>query len=274
MQKVIFGKPDIAKLRKQGYECIDMHCHSTFSDGCSTISHIRDACKKLGIGIAVTDHNEIKGALAIAGFKEIRSIPGIEVSSSEGIHTLFYFHDKTEIQQFYSRIVEKNRRKENPFSCINASLAEIIDESRRYSCLISSSHPFAPARTGIHAFMKDPEFRKLMRKIPCIEAINSSNTAGRNKKAVEWGNSLKKKFTAGSDAHLTSMIGLAVTAAGCGGKFSPGSFLGQVEKGHAITAGKEVPLPMALARTLLKIRMFSRFPGSYLFRLARIMSRL
>jgi predicted metal-dependent phosphoesterase TrpH len=70
-----------------------MHFHSHHSDGLNRIATIADRARELNIGIAITDHNAIQGAVEIDNYKDILSIPGIEVTSAEGTHILIYFYD-------------------------------------------------------------------------------------------------------------------------------------------------------------------------------------
>ena len=56
---------------------------------------------ELGIGIAITDHNEIKGAVAIDEYKDLLTIPGIEITSAEGSHLLVYFYNINELKIFF-----------------------------------------------------------------------------------------------------------------------------------------------------------------------------
>ncbi len=255
MSKAIFAKPNIPQLKKKGYFCMDMHCHSCYSDGWQKIDEIYRKCRKMGIGIAITDHNEINGALKMSKYKDILTVPGIEVTSSEGIHTLFYFYNTKELEEFHKKVVKPNH-SENPFSDIKMGAAEIMEKSRRYNCLISTSHPFAPGSTGIGNFMKEKKYRKLLKHISFIEAINSSTFHYMNKKAVEWGNKIKKNFTGGSDAHTMGSVGTVITGV------KSENFLDALKK-DSIVVGKEASFPLLAARTLLKLRMWGRFPRFY-----------
>mgnify|MGYP001616438780 CR=1 FL=1 len=64
----------------------DLHTHTIASyDSCSTIAQIIKRCQKVGINcLAVTDHNEIDGALRMQDQAPFRVIIGEEIFSSEG----------------------------------------------------------------------------------------------------------------------------------------------------------------------------------------------
>jgi len=268
MNKAIFAKPNIPKLKKQGLACIDMHCHSRYSDGLSNINSIYKKCKKLGIGIAITDHNEVKGALKIAKYKNFLGIPGIETNSSEGIHTLFYFYNPNELEEFHKKFISKNYSK-NPFSDLKASIFEIVENAKRYNCKISASHPFAPWNTGIYKFANKKEFKKLLKKFDFIEGINASNLHSANLNSIKWGNKINKQFTGGSDAHATIFIGKTITATNAKTREE---FLDNLKR-KSIVVGKEVnPLLLSL-RHALKWRMFSKFPKFYIKKAIKIITK-
>ena len=91
--RVRFEKPDLELLNKT-YTVVDTHFHSSYSDGLNRIDKIVERARRLGIGIAITDHNEIRGALEIDQYKDVLSIPGIELTVAEGSHLLVYFYEQ------------------------------------------------------------------------------------------------------------------------------------------------------------------------------------
>ncbi len=83
-----------------GKRYVDLHIHSTFSDGtCSVEEIVEIACKKSLRAISITDHDCIEGyslALKYGGDAGLEVISGVELSSEvEGkdIHILGYFID-------------------------------------------------------------------------------------------------------------------------------------------------------------------------------------
>ena len=90
--RIQFEKPDIERLNR-AYTVVDLHFHSHYSDGSNSIHEIATYAETLNIGVSITDHNNIRGALEIDTYKDIFSIPGIEVTSCEGTHILIYFYD-------------------------------------------------------------------------------------------------------------------------------------------------------------------------------------
>ncbi|MBN2112122.1 PHP domain-containing protein [Candidatus Woesearchaeota archaeon] len=262
MNRVIFAKPDISELKKEGYHCVDMHCHSRYSDGLSKLHTIYKKCKKMGIGVALTDHNESKGAVKMMKYRDILVIPGIETTSKEGIHTLFYFYNAKELEEFCSKTVKKSLGG-NPYSDLKASIIELVEAAGRYNCRICSAHPFGPWNTGIYKFSGKKDYKKLIKKIDFVEGINSSHPRESNIKAVKWGTKLGKTFTGGSDAHATMFIGKVVTAT-TGGK----NFLDSISK-ESLVVGTEVNKALLALRHVLKLRMFSKFPKFYIKKIIR-----
>jgi 3',5'-nucleoside bisphosphate phosphatase len=79
---------------------IDLHCHSTFSDGSLTPEQLIDEAAQIGLtALALTDHDTTAGLprfLAAAADKPVRAVPGVELSvdcSSGVMHMLGYWMD-------------------------------------------------------------------------------------------------------------------------------------------------------------------------------------
>ena len=79
---------------------IDLHCHSTFSDGSLAPEQLIAEAAKIGlVALALTDHDTTAGLprfLAAAAGGPVRAVPGVELSvdcSSGVIHMLGYWMD-------------------------------------------------------------------------------------------------------------------------------------------------------------------------------------
>ena len=79
---------------------IDLHCHSTFSDGSLTPEQLIEEAAKIGLAaLALTDHDTTAGLprfLAAAAVTAVRAVPGVELSvdcSSGVMHMLGYWMD-------------------------------------------------------------------------------------------------------------------------------------------------------------------------------------
>ncbi|MDQ5854437.1 MAG: PHP domain-containing protein, partial [Chloroflexota bacterium] len=65
---------------------IDLHLHSVWSyDACSSLSMIIRACQRKRLdAVALTDHNEIAGALELQELAPLKVIVGEEISTTQG----------------------------------------------------------------------------------------------------------------------------------------------------------------------------------------------
>lgn len=99
---------------------IDLHLHTTASDGSSTPAALVDEAMAAGLStIAVTDHDTMAGLPAVvdaARALPLTVVPGIEITAVErgrDLHVLGYFidPDHSELRSFLSRQREDRRRR-------------------------------------------------------------------------------------------------------------------------------------------------------------------
>ncbi|MEM2131396.1 MAG: PHP domain-containing protein [Candidatus Woesearchaeota archaeon] len=211
-EKIKFEKPDF-NLTKDFF-CVDLHNHTVFSDGTSTIKQVLEKIKKLNIGVSITDHNEIKGSLELR--KELKKnklnnllIPGIEVKSDENIDILFYFYSYEEMIIFYDKEIKKNKKKYFHSTKTTLSVDKLYELSKKYKCLTNLAHPYGyNLRAGKKLF---EIYKDSMIKFENIEVINGGNNRKDNLKALNLCNNLKKGFTGGSDSHTIHSLGNILT---------------------------------------------------------------
>ena len=255
MGSVIFRKPPLRRFKKEGSELfgVDMHFHTRYSlDGISRITNVIKKARKKGIGLAITDHNEIRGVQSAFKNKgSVLVIPGIEITCRNGVHMLTYFHTKAELEEFYSRCL-RPRMKKNPFF-VDVGINELIQKGKEYNAVICAPHPFAPGIVGLH---KVKVTRKIERSLNLIEVINGYNFRRSNMKAVYWASSINKGVTGGSDGHSTLELGKVLT-------FTTGtdteSIFRDMLKNRAVVIGKEDNI-------FLKAAMVVRKEGAYINR--------
>jgi len=268
LKKVNFKKPNINKLNELGYTCVDMHVHSRYSDGFNRIFTILKRCKKKNIGLAITDHNEIKGSLEASKQKDVLIIPAIEITSKERVDFLIYFYSFNDLKRFYEKDVKKHIMEKEILSRTNKSIIEILEDCRNYKCLVSLAHPFAYAYKNVSKFLKKKYNRKIL-DVDAIEVLNGEVTRKRNLKAVEWSNKFNKAVTAGGDAHIRTEVGSAVT---CCKADNVNDFLEQIKKKKNIIVGKETRLTKKFISAISKLR--KRVKGARPIILERIKDRL
>ena len=249
--RVVFDRPDLPQLIKD-HTVVDLHFHSNHSDGLNNISKIADRARKLGIGIAVTDHNEIRGALEMDTYEDVLSIPGIEITAAEGSHLLVYFYDTQELQRFYDGVVAPHMGH-GVMSSLSLAMEQVIEHARSYECVIIFAHPYCAMYTGVCniQFSKN-ELDRLFNMVDGVEVINASNLNKWNLKCSVLGFNLNKAMTGGSDGHSLGQMGRAVTYVAC--PPNRRDFLDAVRSKHNLVAGKEIHLLRKMTSNGLKLR--------------------
>ena len=249
--RVAFERPSFSELTRD-YTVVDMHFHSRYSDGFNDIKSIVHRARKLGIGIAITDHNEIKGAIKLGKIKDILTIPGIELTSKEGSHLLVYFYDCGSLRDFY-KIHVKPFMGKGVMASTSLEMEEIVRRARKYECLVIFPHPFCAVYTGVC----NPIFSKqrqatLFDMVDGVEAINAGNLKKWNLQCAVLGFNLGKSMTGGSDGHNLFQMGKAVTYT----EYVTDriAFLDEIKKARNWVVGKEIDLLRKVTSNGYKIR--------------------
>lgn len=215
LNRIQFEAPDLTTLNRS-YTVVDLHFHSRHSDGADSVASIAKRAEQLGIGIAITDHNAIDGAVQVAGYKNVFSIPGIEITSREGAHVLIYFYRIGDLKDFYFKHIQSFVGP-TVMSWIALNMKSIIQRAKKYDSVIIFPHPYAAAFTGIcnHTFT-DEQLFQLLTMADGVEVINSENLRRWNQKSALLGFNLDGAITGGSDGHSVQQMGSTVTYATCG----------------------------------------------------------
>ena len=138
---------------------LDTHVHTRYSDGTASLEQIVRHCRGRSLGVAVTDHNEIRGAVALCERDTVATIPGIEVGSEEGFDLLVYFSDPARLEEFYIDSVEPYRRSRFMVrSWVRA--ANCVQAAREMGGYISLAHPFAFGRKSLDYHRRALEMRQ------------------------------------------------------------------------------------------------------------------
>jgi predicted metal-dependent phosphoesterase TrpH len=168
---------------------IDIHTHSSYSnDGSVMPNEILRYAKKIKLnGIAVTDHNELKGSLKLwrenRANKDFLVIPGIEVSTSQG-HVLAL------------GITESVPKDLTP--------KQTIEKIDSLGGLAIASHPFR-----FWSGLGEENVRRAEFKV--IEVINSRSLKKENQRARKLADDMGAGKTGGSDCHSLEHLGNAYT---------------------------------------------------------------
>lgn len=175
----------------------DLHIHSKYSsDGIPEPEKIVKIAIKRGLdGIAITDHDTIKGGLKAKKYEndDFTVIVGSEIS--------------TEIGDIIGLFLEEEEVK-------SKDVQEVVSEIKDQNGIIVIPHPFDELRhSAFHPKGEDVKF------IDCIEGFNSRCVHQKyNDKAVEFGTKHNLTITAGSDAHFAWEIGNAFILAESSGE--------------------------------------------------------
>ena len=166
----------------------DLHCHTQYS-ACSLLRpplFLKLIRKKMN-GVAITDHNTLKGYKVIKKLnkdKDFEIIKGVEKDTDKG-HVLAY----------YVNSVPKSKK-----------FFEVIDSFKSQGAIIAIAHPFS--YVGRHKFHFDS---KAVKKLDAVETRNASMSKIQNKKASALANKFKLAKIGGSDSHFVSEVGLSYT---------------------------------------------------------------
>jgi predicted metal-dependent phosphoesterase TrpH len=209
--RVNFRYPNFIWLRDSGFTAADMHLHTLYSDGVIRIPSLLKKAKKLGIGLAITDHNEVKGSIKAFYEKKVMIIPGIETTSKEGIHNLFYFYSPHDLHAFYTDHI-KNYRQKNKICAIKVGIDDLLDYASKYNGISCAAHPYALAWTGMFKKVhKEYVTADVIEKLDMVEVLSGANFRKRNLLALESAEAMHKPITGGSDAHALMEIGNILT---------------------------------------------------------------
>ena len=200
---------------------VELHAHSALSyDGRDPVDLLVEQAAAIGLdGLAITDHDEIDASLEAVDLCEERGmvgIPGMEVTSKAG-HVLALGVTET---------IPKGLEFE-----------ETLNRIRAQDGIVVIPHPFQESRSGVLANI-EPEQLLLA---DAIEVYNSRLLTGRaNRQAKRFAKRHGMPMTAGSDAHISEMVGQAVTHIDAAER-SLDAVLAAIKDGRTTVEGKRTP---------------------------------
>jgi hypothetical protein len=214
LDQVWFERPVMETITSQGFFAADMHFHTNYSDSHTTVRSAVRSARKLGVGLAITDHNAIGGVLEAEQIaREALIIPGIEVSTSDGPHVLLFFYFSDELQEFYKRDLEK-KKGSNPFLATRLSTTDLLDITRDYNCVRAAAHPYGYLvlnRGVAKSVEKDELNEEVYTCMEAIEVLCGGMTRRNNLKAAALALSRNLGMVGGSDGHLLRDLGGVLT---------------------------------------------------------------
>lgn len=192
---------------------LDLHIHSAYSrDASASAGEIVKRCKALGFGgLAITDHNEIKGSLearAMAASEGMIVLRGVEVSAAEG-HVIALGVDE---------LIPRG-----------LSVHDTVDRVRAAGGIAVAAHPDRfPSGIGI-ARMRLMDF-------DAIEVLNGGSSRRSNARAESIAECRRLPVTGGSDAHGIEQVGKAWTVVE--GVSSEDDVIQAISKGRCAAGGR------------------------------------
>lgn len=158
----------------------DLHVHSKYShDSNLSPEKIIKISKKIGLsGVAITDHNTIKGGIAtsrINNDKDFKVILGEEIKTEYGDVVALFLKEEITVRKF----------------------RDVIDDIKNQGGLGILAHPFR--------HFKFPE--KIINEVDLVEGFNARSKTEDNLRAFQIAKKYNKASCAGSDAHFYFELG-------------------------------------------------------------------
>jgi predicted metal-dependent phosphoesterase TrpH len=181
------------RLAKRGLIDVDLHMHTDHSGDCATpVEVLLASAREQGLGaIAVTDHNEISGALeARKQAAELDPAHPVKVIVAEEVKTA----EQGEVIGLF--IEEKIPR--------GLSLEETVAEIKRQGGLVYVPHPF----DRMHSVPDYEHLLSILDDVDAIEVFNPRVAIGAfNEEAVRFAAKYRIVAGAGSDSHVAQGLG-------------------------------------------------------------------
>ncbi|MEF8776169.1 MAG: PHP domain-containing protein [Haloarculaceae archaeon] len=220
---------------------VELHVHSAHSyDGRDPVEALLERAAAVDLdAIAVTDHDTIEGSLEAveaASRYGLVAIPGMEVSSAAG-HVL-------------ALGVENAITPDLPFG-------ETVDRIHERGGIAVVPHPFQKSRSGVLAKITEAE----LAAADAIEVYNSRLLTGRaNRRAARFARRRNLPMTAGSDAHISEMVGQATTSVDAEDR-SVGAILEAIREGRTTVEGTRTPWHISFRQAAggVRRRILARF---------------
>jgi predicted metal-dependent phosphoesterase TrpH len=178
----------------------DLHLHTIYSyDGTASLSAVLSRAKQAGLDVlAITDHDEIKGALKaleLASAYGVELIPGIEITTADGDLLALFITEKVDA---------------------GLSLVETVLRVRALGGVCIAPHPMAggmgmkslKARTILKA-LRNPQVAETLIGIEVYNATALDRIS--NHYARILASRLEIAHVGNSDAHVVDAIGLGAT---------------------------------------------------------------
>jgi predicted metal-dependent phosphoesterase TrpH len=212
---------------------MDLHIHSQYSeDATGSPREIMKILKKKGLnGMAITDHNSVKGSLAALKLKtkDFVIISGQEISTIDGHLLAFGINED----------LKKNLTVEE-------SVDYILDEG---------GVPVVPHLFRKMSGIKKKNLELIYKKVPAMEVFNGCSLPKTNKKTVIVAKEFGLGGIGGSDAHNPLYVGYGYTIIKTDST-DVDTILEEIKKKRTWGTGSTIPLQIRRDRMLKSIKQF------------------
>jgi len=205
---------------------VELHSHSALShDGRDPVDLLVEQAAAVGLdALAVTDHDEIDASIEAAeqaADHGLIGIVGMEVSSAAGHILAFGIEELIPPGLGYDETLER-----------------IHDQGG----IAVIPHPFQKSRHGVAPHVTEDQ----LASADAIEVYNSRLFTGRsNRQAERFAIERGLPMTAGSDAHISELIGQAITEVGADDR-TPEAILDAIRHGRTSVIGQRTPWRVSL----------------------------
>ena len=205
---------------------VELHSHSALShDGRDPVDLLLEQAAAVGLdALAVTDHDEIDASIEAAqkaADHGLIGIVGMEVSSAAGHILAFGIEDLIPPGLSYDETLER------------------IHEQGGIAVI---PHPFQKSRHGVAPHITEDQ----LASADAIEVYNSRLFTGRsNRQAERFAIERGLPMTAGSDAHISELVGQAITEVGADDR-TPEAILEAIRHGRTSVIGQRTPWRVSL----------------------------
>jgi len=214
---------------------LDLHIHSQYSeDATGSPKEIIKILQKKGLnGMAITDHNTIKGSIKALkdAPKDFIVITGAEISTNNGhILALSIKEDipkKLTVEETVDRIIE---------------LGGI---------------PIVPHLFRSMSGIKEGKLKQIKNKIPALEVFNGCSVPQSNLKVAKIAKKYGLGGTGGSDSHIPKYVGRAYTTVDTT-DLHVDSILNQINKKKTWGSGSTLPINYRKDRMVKSIKQFAQ----------------
>ena len=212
---------------------LDLHIHSCFSnDATGSLEDLIKSLKKRGLqGMALTDHNTVKGCVKVQKVisKDFLVIPSTEISTAEG-HLLAL------------NVIENIERGLS----VEETVEHIID---------AGGEPIVPHLFRLLSGIKKEKLIKIQSKVSAIEVFNGCSVPNTNLKSAKVARLFNLGGTGGSDSHDPFYAGYAYTVIEST-DLHIDTILSEIQKKKTWGEGLTMPLTYRRDRMMLSIQQY------------------